>query len=244
MGTSVGSLADPHDSAPFAADDGEEVAELHGGLRSHGLAVQLPSDASGRARFGISGGNSSLADGLAGRQQRRPSTEMSAGVEDAVTRSGRVNPFMFDAEKLKHLSHESQARRLWREGNHIFSFSSVLQDLEHQWTSLSEPAVLPLTTPIPKRFKEMLKTSEQFGTWSLAVPMQEEVASGIPYARAMSADELLQELLCQRFEQDFQLLKYVKMSKQLSLQQEQTYYLSQGNQVHKITFMHEGSTLR
>ena len=70
--------------------------------------------------------------------------------------------------------------------------------------------------------------------------MQEEVASGIPYQHAMSAEELLQELLCQRFEQDFQLLKYVNMSEQLSLHKEQTYYLSHGQQVHKIVFMHEG----
>lgn len=47
--------------------------------------------------------------------------------------------------------------------------------------------------------------------------------SGIPYRKAMSAEELLQELLCQRLEQDFQLLRPRTMSKLLTLRKEQTY---------------------
>lgn len=238
LGSSPGqcSLMDACGATPFATMDSDEPGEL-GGLPPPSANMHAVE---GIVRARSSSGSSTIGFSepppAAARGQRRHTSE----THEVSPRPGSVNPFMFDAEKLKHLSHESQARRLWREGNHIFSSSSVIQDLEHQWTSLSEPAVLPLTSPVPKRFKEMLKTAAQFGTWSLAVPMQEEVASGIPYERAMTADELLQELLCQRFEQDFQLLKYVKMSKQLSLQQEQTYYLSQGNQVHKIVFMHEG----
>ena len=54
----------------------------------------------------------------------------------------------------------------------------------------------------------------------------------------MSAEELLQELLCQRLEQDFQLLRPRNMSKLLTLRKEQTYYLSQGSQVSLPTHLH------
>ena len=81
--------------------------------------------------------------------------------------------------------------------------------------------------------------SQESSWWRLDVPRQEEL-SGIPYQRAMSAEELLQELLCQRLEQDFQLLRPRNMSKLLTLRKEQTYYLSQGSQVQRITFVHDG----
>ena len=59
------------------------------------------------------------------------------------------------------------ARRRWLDVNQIseqadhisatenvYSNSSVRQQLEHQWTSLSEPAVLPLTTdPTPEHMQ-------------------------------------------------------------------------------------------
>ena len=66
-------------------------------------------------------------------------------------------------------------------------------------------------------------------TWG-ATPIDAQL-SGIPYQHAMSAEELLQELLCQRLEQDFQLLRPRNMSKLVTLRKEQTYYLSQGSQV-------------
>ena len=87
---------------------------------------------------------------------------------DGLLRSVGLNPFSFhvaaDALALKAMSHNSYARRRWLHVNQIseqalgvaddrlelskalYSNSSVLQQLEHQWTSLSEPAVLPLTT--------------------------------------------------------------------------------------------------
>ena len=48
----------------------------------------------------------------------------------------------------------------------------------------------------------MMQTQRSAETswWQLEVPRQ-EVLSGIPYADAMSPEELLQELLCQRLEQ-------------------------------------------
>ena len=83
----------------------------------------------------------------------------------ARPRSGGLNPFSFhvaaDAQALKNMANNSYARRRWLHVNQIseqadhdegelpqavYSNSSVLQQLEHQWTSLSEPAVLPLTT--------------------------------------------------------------------------------------------------
>ena len=93
-----------------------------------------------------------------------------AGALRPPLRPGRLNPFSFhvaaDAQALKTMSHNSYARRRWLHVNQIseqaesapvghiegeitaavYSNSSVLQQLEHQWTSLSEPAVLPLTT--------------------------------------------------------------------------------------------------
>ena len=128
------------------------------------------------------------------------------------SRQGHLNPFSpSDAQALAKLSHNSYARRRWLHVNHIahgvyselpYSNSSVLQHLEHQWTSLSEPAVLPLTTdPTPEQYSMMqTQRSAETSWWQLEVPRQ-EVLSGIPYAYAMSPEELLQELLCQRLEQ-------------------------------------------
>ena len=71
--------------------------------------------------------------------------------------------------------------------------------------------------------------------WRITVPRQEELTRLIPYKHAMSAEELLQELLCQRLELDFQLLRPLDMAshmvKRLSLEEEHTYFLSHGNQV-------------
>ena len=173
-----------------------------------------------------------------------------------------------DALALKELSHKSYARRRWLHVNEIsemgggggggeeakqdgelsgelraavYSNSSVVQHLEHQWTSLSEPAVLPLTTDPTSEHIAVMQThqSAESSWWRLDVPRQEEL-SGIPYSLAMSAEELLQELLCQRLEQDFQLLRPRNKSKLLTLRKEQTYYLSQGNQVQQITFVQDG----
>ena len=92
------------------------------------------------------------------------------------------------------------------------SLQQVLQQLEHQWTSLSEPAVLPLTTDPTSEHMQVMQTHQstsamasaashsQSSWWRLSVPRQEELSS-IPYTHAMSAEELLQELLCQRLEQ-------------------------------------------
>ncbi len=127
-----------------------------------------------------------------------------------------------------------------------YTNSSILQHQEHQWTSLSEPAVLPLTTdPTPEHMRVMNTHLPTGPTndhmrhfWQLDVPRQEEL-SGIPYEFAMSAEELLQELLCQRLEQDFQLLRPRHRPKLLSLHQEQTYYVSKGDQVQQITFVQQ-----
>ena len=66
------------------------------------------------------------------------------------------------------------------------------------------------------------------------MPCAARQLSGIPYRNAMSAEELLQELLCQRLEQDFQLLRPRNKCKLLTLRKEQTYYLSQGSQVRVV----------
>lgn len=54
---------------------------------------------------------------------------------------------------------------------------------------------------------------------------------------------LRQELICQRLELDFQLLRPIEKLKRLSLQDEQTYYLSHGNQVQQITFVKDTNPL-
>ena len=195
----------------------------------------------------------------------------TATADGTARPSHRLNPFSHaDLQALKNLSQNSYARRRWMYVNHIgtdkgseggqgaaggsfgpdplhlspYTNSSILQHQEHQWTSLSEPAVLPLTTdPTPEQMR-MISMNLQTGPsdghtrhfWQLDVPRQEDL-SGIPYEVAMSAEELLQELLCQRLEQDFQLLRPRHQARLLSLHQEQTYYVSRGDQVQQITFV-------
>ena len=44
------------------------------------------------------------------------------------------------------------------------------------------------------------KTAVENALWTIAVPRQQELAGNIPYEHAMTAEELLQELVCQRLE--------------------------------------------
>ena len=79
--------------------------------------------------------------------------------------------------------------------------------------------------------------------WSIAVPKQQEV--DVPYELAMSAEELLQELVSQRLEQEFQLLEQPgggAGAAALSLAERQTYFLGLAGQVQQITFMQELSS--
>ena len=74
--------------------------------------------------------------------------------------------------------------------------------------------MLPLTTdPTPEHLVVMHKQESAENTWwRITVPRQEELTRLIPYKHAMSAEELLQELLCQRLELDFQLLRPLDMA--------------------------------
>ena len=79
--------------------------------------------------------------------------------------------------------------------------------------------------------------------WTVAVPNQRELSGLVPYQKAMSVEELLQELVCVRLDQDFQLHTQDRGrgggSSALSLRDEQTYFLSHGLQVQRITFVQE-----
>jgi len=204
--------------------------------------------------------NFSVKAGLHASTDSLPMTSRDAVIEGyPASQKSNLNPFSFhvaaDALALKRLSHNSYARRRW---NHVYQPSVIGEavnasittpyqpHLEHQWTSLSAPAVLPLTTdPTQEHEHVMQKQAAAESTWwRIAVPRQEELSGLIPYKYAMSAEELLKELICQRLELDFQLLRPIEKLKRLSLQDEQTYYLSHGNQVQQITFVKDTNPLR
>ena len=101
--------------------------------------------------------------------------------------------------------------------------------------------------------------------WTVAVPKQREISPLTPYDKAMSVQELLEELVCVRLDQDFQLHKLEQPGggggggsggngggngggrggggggggSGLSLRDEQTYFLSHGMQIQRITFVQE-----
>lgn len=166
-----------------------------------------------------SSSNLGVPDGQV-RGRDKSSGFASMVIVPASMRLTGLNPFSFhvaaDAQALKDMSHNSYARRRWLHVNQIseqsegatdgglegeickevYSNSSVLQQLEHQWTSLSEPAVLPLTTDptsehvqarvsqtIPLALRQLRFSSQVMQThqsaesswWRLDVPRQEEV---------------------------------------------------------------------
>ena len=141
------------------------------------LPVMSPQLASRRASRG------ELSDTTP--EKRSPSSKFTSDAKAADERSAGLNPFSFhvaaDAQALKNMSHNSYARRRWLHVNQIseqaesasserlegelsvavYSNSSVLQQLEHQWTSLSEPAVLPLTTDPTSEHMQASATSHR-----------------------------------------------------------------------------------
>ena len=76
---------------------------------------------------------------------------------------------------------------------------------EHQWTSLSQPAILPLTMDCTTEQLQLMRRQHAGGNssgglsggglWTVAVPMQQEVESTIPYEKVMDAEELLYEMV-------------------------------------------------
>jgi len=201
---------------------------------------------------------------------------MAAGAwSQLVPHSRPMNPFSLrfpaSASELKRLSETSYARRRWlhvRSSNKAYftgtaSVGMLRQlpaavaptrlrrwqpHLEHQWASLTAPAVLPLTMDCTAEQLQLMRKQQAAaaggGLWNVAVPAQGEVEGTIPYKTVMSAEEILHEMVCQRLEQDFQLLRATTSAgaptrTSLSLRHETTYFLALGAQVQQIHFVRE-----
>ena len=119
--------------------------------------------------------------------------------EGGVARpSASHNPFSFSgvSNKTVLLSRKtnSYARRRWLHANSLRAYADkaatahrVTDLLEHQWTSLSEPAVLPLTTePMPEPLLRKHHAKDEISMWTVAVPKQRELSGLTPYDKAMS----------------------------------------------------------
>ena len=162
---------------------------------------------------------------------------------------------------LPLLSLRRYARRRWLH---------VSQHLEHQWTSLSEPAVLPVATEATVEHELKRLGNTELLNWNLEVaalsldrsslltsrlappltplllPLQvaglAAAHMAMPYEMPMSAEELLQELVCQRLDQDFQLLGSMQHS---GSEDRRVYFLSHSQQLQIITMTKERkSTMR
>eukprot|EP00908_Phaeocystis_cordata_P025860 Transcript_8337.p1 GENE.Transcript_8337~~Transcript_8337.p1 ORF type:complete len:628 (+),score=288.23 Transcript_8337:230-1885(+) len=104
---------------------------------------------------------------------------------------------------------------------------------------------------MPEPLLRMQHAKDEISMWTVAVPKQRELSGLVPYDKAMSVQELLEELVCVRLDQDFQLHKLEREdhpragaakaagSSALSLRDEQTYFLSHGLQIQRITFVQE-----
>ena len=133
----------------------------------------------------------------------------------------------------------SNGGKIVSEGAGTASYHQYQPHFEHQWTSLTEPAVLPLTAEgTTEQLRMMQRNPAAESWWQLTVPRQNEVPRELPYKSVMSAEELLYELVCQRLEQDFQLLRPPEKKRSpVSLNEEQTFYLALGAQVQAVKFI-------
>lgn len=118
----------------------------------------------------------------------------------------RINPFQTLANEWDSSKRLSSNRRRW-----IHLFPTVLGENKsmHQglnWASLSNPAVLPLTTdyyPHPNDLHAMY--TESFYTLTLSLSdSSSTLSASVPSYRNHS--ELVTEMVCQRLSQDFQLV--------------------------------------
>ncbi|RLN15080.1 hypothetical protein BBJ28_00011296 [Nothophytophthora sp. Chile5] len=187
------------------------------------------------------------------------------GLASSDTWRTAVNPFRYSSRATQNLSND---RRRW---SHLFPVvshgttphrstsadvgrNSDAQDGEPvyrgpNWTSLTSPAVLPLTTdyfPAPKELHQ--RYTEAFYTLTLPSAMgQTATVDCVPSYR--SHDELLIEMICQRLARDFQLVSSCDSTAALAgnapsaEDRQRIYHLSMGHRIHQLIYDAERQTI-
>ncbi|KAH7479887.1 DEP domain-containing protein [Phytophthora ramorum] len=174
-----------------------------------------------------------------------------------------VNPFRFT--KSQGSQRLSNDRRRW---SHLFPVSNhvthrpsneitgdvVMQDgelmfLGPNWTSLTSPAILPLTTdhfPSPQELRQ--RYTEAF--YTLTIPTAATQAPTIECVpRYRNHDELLIEMICQRLARDFQLVSSCDSTASLMGSEStpesrrRVYHLSMGHRIHQLIYDAERQTV-
>uniref|UniRef100_M4BYI6 DEP domain-containing protein n=1 Tax=Hyaloperonospora arabidopsidis (strain Emoy2) TaxID=559515 RepID=M4BYI6_HYAAE len=178
-------------------------------------------------------------------------------------RKAIINPFSYaKAHGYKRLSSD---RQRW---SHLFPTSShgthrtvdntfseaVVHDDEPMfvgpnWTSLTSPAILPLTTdhfPSPQELRQGY--SEAFYTLTLpTTAIQTPTVKCVP--RYRNHDELLTEMICQRLACDFQLVSSYESpssivgSESRPESRQRVYHLSMGHRIHQLIYDAERQTV-
>eukprot|EP00004_Rigifila_ramosa_P021321 TRINITY_DN5651_c0_g1_i1.p1 TRINITY_DN5651_c0_g1~~TRINITY_DN5651_c0_g1_i1.p1 ORF type:complete len:1472 (-),score=326.29 TRINITY_DN5651_c0_g1_i1:21-3875(-) len=125
------------------------------------------------------------------REQQREQREQQLKEQQAQAALGAVvNPFRLEKEVAQKLSGN---RRRWA---HIF----LRSDSGINWTSLTEPATLPLTTDYAPTLKQLQTEYKVAQVYTVSVP----------YGEKSETSRLLNELISQRLSQRFQIVQESK----------------------------------
>jgi len=175
-------------------------------------------------------------------------------------RAAAVNPFRYARAHGSQLL--SADRRRW---SHLFpafshrassevSGEAAMQDgepvfLGPNWTSLTSPAILPLTTdhfPSPLELRQGY--TEAF--YTLTIPTTATQSPAIECVpRYRNHDELLIEMICQRLARDFQLVSSCDSTASLMGSEaspesrRRVYHLSMGHRIHQLIYDAERQTV-
>ncbi len=102
--------------------------------------------------------------------------------------------------------------------------------------------MLPVATEATVEHELKRLGNTELLNWNLEVAGLAAAHMAMPYEMPMSAEELLQELVCQRLDQDFQLLGSMQHS---GSEDRRVYFLSHSQQLQIITMTKERkSTMR
>ncbi|KAE9308466.1 hypothetical protein PF008_g20961 [Phytophthora fragariae] len=178
-------------------------------------------------------------------------------------RKAAVNPFRYSkGQGSKRLSND---RRRWSHlfpvSNHVahrpsneVSGEAATQDSEPiflgpNWTSLTSPAILPLTTdhfPSPQELRQGY--TEAFYTVTIpTTATQTPAIECVP--RYRNHDELLIEMICQRLARDFQLVSSCDSTASLMGSESspdsrrRVYHLSMGHRIYQLIYDAERQTV-
>ncbi|GMF29501.1 unnamed protein product [Phytophthora lilii] len=175
-------------------------------------------------------------------------------------RKAAINPFRY--AKTQGSQRLSRDRRRWSHlfpaSNHVAhrvsneGFGEVAQDgepifLGPNWTSLTSPAILPLTTdhfPSPQELRQGY--TEAFYTLTIPTTATQTIEC-VP--RYRNHDELLIEMICQRLARDFQLVSSCDSTASLMGSEpspesrRRVYHLSMGHRIHQLIYDAERQTV-